>query len=88
MGKFDSKSDNGTFLRYSKMSKAFRVYNSRTFVVEEAINVKFNDNELDKDFLGLDEFFVYLKLDDGIKEKVSSNQSSEVGVSTQHMDDP
>jgi len=42
-GKFDSKVDKGTFLRYSKKSKAYRVYPSGTLIVEETINVKFDN---------------------------------------------
>ena len=42
-GKFDSKVDKGIFLGYSDTSKAYRIYNSRTQVVEESIHVKFND---------------------------------------------
>ena len=71
MGKFDSKSDNGIFLGYSETSKALRVYNLRILTVEEAIHVKFDDNEFDKDLSELDESFVDLSLDNGIKEKVS-----------------
>jgi len=71
LGKFDSKSDNGIFLGYSETSKALRVYNLRILTVEEAIHVKFDDNEFDKDLSELDESFVDLSLDNGIKEKVS-----------------
>jgi len=41
LGKFDSKSDEGISLEYSETSKAYRVYNSRTSIVEEAIYVRF-----------------------------------------------
>ena len=50
--------------------------------------MKFNDTEPDKDLSELDESFADLRLDDGIKDKVSSRQSSEAAMSTQHMDDP
>ena len=43
LGKFDSKVDKGIFLGYSETSKAYRIYNSRTSVVEESIHVKFNE---------------------------------------------
>jgi len=43
IGKFDSKVDKGIFLGYSDTSRGYRVYNSRTLVVEESIHVKFND---------------------------------------------
>ncbi|XP_052291943.1 uncharacterized protein LOC127900768, partial [Citrus sinensis] len=41
LGKFDSKSDVGIFLGYSNSSKAYRVYNKRTLVVEESMHVSF-----------------------------------------------
>ena len=44
LGKFDSKSDVGIFLGYSTSSKAFRVYNRRTLVVEESMHVIFDES--------------------------------------------
>ena len=41
LGKFDAKSDESIFLGYSLTSKAFRVFNKRTLVVEESIHVIF-----------------------------------------------
>ena len=67
LGKFNSKSDYGTFIGYSKTSKAFRVYNFITLVVEEAIHVKFNDTEPNKDLSEMDESFANLRLEDGIR---------------------
>ncbi|KAH9672026.1 protein ALUMINUM SENSITIVE 3 [Citrus sinensis] len=42
-GKFDPKSDVGIFLGYSNSSKAYRVYNKRTLVVEESMHVTFDE---------------------------------------------
>ena len=39
VGKFDSRSDEGIFLGYSSISKAYRVFNKRTMKVMERINV-------------------------------------------------
>ena len=39
MGKFDSRSDEGIFLEYSSISKAYRVNNKRTMKVMEIVNV-------------------------------------------------
>ena len=39
MGKFDSRSDEGMFLGYSSISKAYQVYNKRTMKVMETVNV-------------------------------------------------
>ena len=45
IGKFDSRSDEGIFLGYSDRSKAYRVFNKRTLVVEESIHVKFIERQ-------------------------------------------
>ena len=42
-GKFDAKSDEGIFLGYSLNSKAFRVYNKRTMIIEKSIHVAFDE---------------------------------------------
>ncbi|XP_040363426.1 uncharacterized protein LOC121049643 [Rosa chinensis] len=43
LGKFDARSDDGVFLGYSLNSRAYRVYNKRTRVVMESINVSIDD---------------------------------------------
>ena len=45
IGKFDSRSDEGIFLGYSERSKAYRVFNRRTLVVEESVHVKFIERQ-------------------------------------------
>ncbi|GJU71493.1 putative ribonuclease H-like domain-containing protein [Tanacetum coccineum] len=42
LGKFDGKADEGFFVGYSTNSKAFRVFNSRTRIVEKNMHVKFS----------------------------------------------
>ncbi|GJZ85314.1 ribonuclease H-like domain-containing protein [Tanacetum coccineum] len=44
LGKFDGKADEGFFVGYSINSKAFRVFNSRTRIVEENMHVQFSKN--------------------------------------------
>ncbi|GKB01829.1 putative ribonuclease H-like domain-containing protein [Tanacetum coccineum] len=39
LGKFDGKADEGFFVGYSTNSKAFRVFNSRTRIVEENLHI-------------------------------------------------
>ncbi|GJY97497.1 ribonuclease H-like domain-containing protein [Tanacetum coccineum] len=46
LGKFDGKADEGFFVGYSTNSKAFRVFNSRTRIVEENLHVQFSENTL------------------------------------------
>nr|GEW03058.1 hypothetical protein [Tanacetum cinerariifolium] len=45
LGKFNGKSDDGFFIRYSLHSKAFRVYNTRTRKVEENLHVRFLEDK-------------------------------------------
>nr|GFA46596.1 ribonuclease H-like domain-containing protein [Tanacetum cinerariifolium] len=44
LDKFDGMADEGFFVGYSTNSKAFRVFNSRTRIVEENLLVKFSKN--------------------------------------------
>ncbi|GJV27490.1 putative ribonuclease H-like domain-containing protein, partial [Tanacetum coccineum] len=44
LGKFDGKADEGFFLGYSTNRKAFRVFNSRTRIVEENLHVKLSED--------------------------------------------
>nr|GEU65970.1 ribonuclease H-like domain-containing protein [Tanacetum cinerariifolium] len=44
LGKFDSKADKGFFVGYSLISKSFRVFNSRTRIVEENLHIRFSEN--------------------------------------------
>nr|GEY88353.1 putative ribonuclease H-like domain-containing protein [Tanacetum cinerariifolium] len=43
-GKFDGKADEGFFVGYSLNSKAFRIFNSRTRIVEEKLHIRFSEN--------------------------------------------
>nr|GFC76190.1 ribonuclease H-like domain-containing protein [Tanacetum cinerariifolium] len=45
LGKFDEKGDKGYFIGYSMSSKAFRVFNKRTRMVEENLHVEFLENK-------------------------------------------
>ncbi|GJZ17888.1 ribonuclease H-like domain-containing protein [Tanacetum coccineum] len=44
LGRFNRKADEGFFVGYSTNSKAFRVFNSRTRIVEENMHVQFSEN--------------------------------------------
>nr|GEX72899.1 hypothetical protein [Tanacetum cinerariifolium] len=46
LGKIDGKSNEGIFVGYSTISKAFRVYNTRTRKVEENLHITFLENKL------------------------------------------
>ncbi|GJZ38311.1 putative ribonuclease H-like domain-containing protein [Tanacetum coccineum] len=44
LGKFDGKADEGFFVGYSLNSNAFRVFNSRTRIVEENLHIRFSES--------------------------------------------
>nr|GEV69446.1 ribonuclease H-like domain-containing protein [Tanacetum cinerariifolium] len=44
LGKFERKADEGYFVGYSVVSKAMRVFNKRTNIVEETLNIRFQEN--------------------------------------------
>nr|GEV59219.1 reverse transcriptase domain-containing protein [Tanacetum cinerariifolium] len=44
LGRFDGKADEGFFVGYSLNSKAFRVFNNRTRIVEENLHIRFSEN--------------------------------------------
>nr|GEW36339.1 hypothetical protein [Tanacetum cinerariifolium] len=44
LGKFDGKVDKGFFVGYSMNSKAFRVFNSKTRIVEENLHIRFSES--------------------------------------------
>ncbi|KAJ9565843.1 hypothetical protein OSB04_001809 [Centaurea solstitialis] len=44
LGKFDSKSEDGFLVGYSSQSKALRVFNSSSRIIEKSDNVKCNEN--------------------------------------------
>ncbi|GKB64959.1 hypothetical protein Tco_0921145 [Tanacetum coccineum] len=44
LGKFNGKADEGFFVGYSLNSKSFKVFNSRTRIVEENSHIRFHEN--------------------------------------------
>nr|GEW71224.1 hypothetical protein [Tanacetum cinerariifolium] len=57
LGKFDGKADEGFFAGYSLNSKAFRVFNSRTRIMEEDLHIRFSENSPNVVGSGLDWLF-------------------------------
>lgn len=45
MGKNDAKFEEGIFLGYSSTSKAYKVYNHKTLVIEESMHVVFEESK-------------------------------------------
>ncbi|GKE83874.1 putative ribonuclease H-like domain-containing protein [Tanacetum coccineum] len=54
LGKFDGKADEGFFVGYSIVIKAVRVFNKRTRIVEETLNIRFLENTANVTGNGLD----------------------------------
>ena len=67
LGKFDAKSDEGIFLGYSIKSKAYRVYNKRTNVIEESMHVDFDETNP----------FVGMRDDEHVDEVLAPTNDSE-----------
>ncbi|GJW07156.1 uncharacterized mitochondrial protein-like protein [Tanacetum coccineum] len=57
LGKFDGKAGEGYFDGYSVVSKAMRVFNKRTRIVEETLNIRFLENTLNMKGNGPDWLF-------------------------------
>ena len=84
LGKFDAKSNVGIFLGYSSSSKAYRVFNKKTMVVEESVHVVFDESneslerrESVNDDVGLDFSMGRLQIDDKVhqqEEEIDSNK--------------
>nr|GEV94305.1 putative ribonuclease H-like domain-containing protein [Tanacetum cinerariifolium] len=78
LGKFDGKANEGFFIGYSTNSKASRVFNSKTRIVEENLHVKFSENtpniERSKPnwFFDIDELIKSINY----KQVVAGNQSN------------
>src|SRR4051812_49220616 len=77
LGKFDSKAQKCFLLGYSERSKGYRVYNTETLIVEESINIRFDDK------LGLEkpkQFENFADFDIDISEDVESrSKAAEAG---------
>ena len=62
--KWDSKADEGIFLGYSANSRAYRVFNNRTHIVMESINVTSDDATDDDTLAVVNEACKTVSLDD------------------------
>ncbi|GJQ93412.1 putative ribonuclease H-like domain-containing protein [Tanacetum coccineum] len=88
LGKFDGKANEGFFVGYSTNSKAFRVFNSRTRIVEENLHVQFTENSPNIARSGPNWFFEIDALTKSINYKpvVVGNQSND-NAGTKACDD-
>ncbi|GJW34321.1 ribonuclease H-like domain-containing protein [Tanacetum coccineum] len=78
LGKFDGKANKGLFVGYSINSKAFRVFNSRTRIIEENLHVQFSENTPNKAGSGQNWIFDIDALTKSMNYKsvVAGNQSN------------
>ncbi|GJW71802.1 retrovirus-related pol polyprotein from transposon TNT 1-94 [Tanacetum coccineum] len=78
LGKFKRKANEGFFVGYSTNSKAFRVFNSRTRIVEENLHVQFSENTPNIAGSGLNWLFDIDALTKSMNSKlvVAGNQSN------------
>jgi hypothetical protein len=75
LGKFDPKSDEGTFLVYSSTSRAYRVFNKRTETVMESINVVIDDEEVDRPSNGEENQLASVEITDGTTDNDKASPS-------------
>ncbi|GKB60904.1 putative ribonuclease H-like domain-containing protein [Tanacetum coccineum] len=69
LGKFNGKADEGFFVGYSLNSKAFRVFNSKTRIVEENLHIRFSESTQSNGFAGT-------KASDNVDSKISHDDGS------------
>ncbi|GJT27631.1 putative ribonuclease H-like domain-containing protein [Tanacetum coccineum] len=88
LGKFDGKANKGFFVGYSINSKAFRVINSRTRIVEENLHVQFSENTPNIAESGSNWLFDIYALTNSMNYKpiVAENQSND-NTGTKSYDD-
>ncbi|GKA08141.1 putative ribonuclease H-like domain-containing protein [Tanacetum coccineum] len=87
LSKFDGKADKEFFVRFSINSKAFRVFNSRTRIVEETLHITFLENKPNVAGSGLEWLFDIDTLTKSMNYKpvVAGNQSNS-SVGTKFVD--
>ena len=95
VGKFDAKSSVGIFLCYSLSSKAYRVFNNKTIIVEEFIHLVFDESndslkrrENIDDDVGLDLSMGRLQIEDGDHQQEEESKSKKEGESLKALPPP
>ncbi|GJW54855.1 putative ribonuclease H-like domain-containing protein [Tanacetum coccineum] len=80
LGKFDGKADEGFFVGYFVVSKAMRVFNKRTRIDEETLNIRFLENKPNVTGNGLDWLFDVnsLKISINYVTVVAGNQTNDI----------
>nr|GEY62034.1 retrovirus-related Pol polyprotein from transposon TNT 1-94 [Tanacetum cinerariifolium] len=82
LDKFDSKANDGYFLGYSFVSKAFRVFNIRRHQVEETYHVTFDEKNLVPEVIALNEPDIPLTKDNEVPDGPQSYISNQASTSS------
>ena len=77
--KFDPKSSEGIFLGYSTNSKAYRVFNLKTLVVEESMNVAFDESKPPSKYIDLVDKEVGQQ--DNVENVIRQFENMDMGIS-------
>ena len=95
LGKFNAKSSVRIFFGYSLSSKAYRVFNKKTMVVEESIHVVFDESndslerrENIDDDAGLELSMRRLQIEDGDHQQEEESKSNKEGESPMALPPP
>ena len=79
LGKFDPRSYVGVFLGYSNSSKAYRVYNKRTLIVEESMHVTFDESNPSS----MEKFVVDNDVDEELQKESSKDNQKDASHGNQ-----
>ncbi|GJS31384.1 putative ribonuclease H-like domain-containing protein [Tanacetum coccineum] len=87
LGKFNGKADEGFFVGYYVVSKAMRVFNKRTRIVEETLNIRFLKNALNEIKLMVLQELEIVLLHVKLKRRQNLNKMNESGASDKGDED-
>ncbi|KAI3715407.1 hypothetical protein L6452_22389 [Arctium lappa] len=83
LGKFDCKADDGFLVGYSSQSKAYRVFNTSSRIIEESDNVKCNESTPNKLGTGPDWLFDI----DSLTNSLGFSYENNAGTGTESVQD-
>lgn len=87
LGKFDKKSDEAIFLRYSMNRRAYRVFNKRILMMKESINVASDDLKSATTKIKIYVVFSDNELETSSRTKIKGSQKDEEVSSQQSFKD-
>ncbi|KAK8942810.1 hypothetical protein KSP39_PZI009563 [Platanthera zijinensis] len=91
LAKFQAKADEGVFLGYSMISKAYRVYNKTTLKIEESVHISFDETNMsfkEKNASTIEQLQVHSLAEDLDRMQVTQkDESSEDEEAAQHLEE-